>query len=75
MASIQKNLRDSKTRQEISYQDEYTKVLGVKWNVVSDCFHPVISSFKVDTPLTKQILVLNIAYFFNNLQWCFSKVI
>ena len=61
LASIPKDLRNPKTKQKINYQDEYTKVLGIKWNVVLDSFRPVISLFWVDTPLTKQVLMLNIA--------------
>ena len=57
-------------RQEIHHQDEYTKVLGVEWNVVPDCFRPVISSSEVSEPLTKQVLVSNIARLFDVLGWC-----
>ena len=34
LASFPKELKDSKTKHNISYQDEYTKVVGEKWNLV-----------------------------------------
>ena len=37
-ASIPEDLRYPRIKQEISYQNEYTKVLWVEWNVLSDCF-------------------------------------
>ena len=46
LASIPENLKDMKRKQEICHKDEYTKVLGVEWNVVSDSFLPVISCYK-----------------------------
>ena len=55
---------DPKTRHEISYLDEYTTVLGVEWNMVLDCFLPLVSLFKVDASLTKLVLVSNIACLF-----------
>ena len=61
LASIPEELKDREMKQEIHHQDEYTKVLGVEWNVVSDCFHPVISTCEVKEPLTKRVLVTNIA--------------
>ena len=53
LASVPEDLKDPKTKQEIHHQDEYTKVLGVEWNMVSDCFCPVLSMFEVREPLTK----------------------
>ena len=53
LASIPEDLRDRETKQVIHHRDEYIKDLGVEWNVVSDCFHPVISQSEVKEPLTK----------------------
>ena len=54
LASIPEDLKDHGTKQEIHHQDKYTKVLGVEWNVVSDCFCPVISISEInEEPLTK----------------------
>ena len=65
LASIPEDLKDHRRKQEIHNQDEYTKVLGVEWNVVSDCFRPVISTSEInEEPLTKQVLVSNIAHLF-----------
>ena len=76
MARISEDLKNPKTRWENSYQDDiYTKVLSMEWNVMSDCFRPVISSFKVDTPLMKRMLVSNIAHLFDVLGWCSLTII
>ena len=75
LASIPDELKDRETKQEIHHQDEYTKVLGVEWNVVSDCFRPVISTCEVNGPLTKRVLVSNIARLFDVLGWCSPTVI
>ena len=53
LASIPEDLRDREMKQVIHHQDEYTKVLGVVWNVVTDCFRPVISPSEVKEQLTK----------------------
>ena len=53
LVNIPEHLKDLKTRQEIYHQDKYTKVLGVEWNMVSDCFHCLISCSEVGEPLTK----------------------
>ena len=71
LASIPEDLRENKTKQEIHHQDEYTKVLGVEWNAVADCFRPVISTSEInEEPLTKRVLVFNIAHVFDVLGWC-----
>ena len=75
LSSIPEDLRDPKMKQEISYQDQYTKVLGVEWNVALDCFRPLISSFEVNKPLTKRVLVSNIARLFDILGWCSPAII
>ena len=38
LSSIPKGLTDPKTTQEITLENDYTKVLGVEWNAVTDCF-------------------------------------
>ena len=76
LTSIPEDLRDNKTKQEIHHQEGYTKVLGVEWNVVSDCFRPVICTSEVnEEPLTKRVLVSNIARLFNVLGWCSPTII
>ena len=59
--SIPQSYRGSNESQEIHYQEEYTKVLGMEWNMVSDCFRPMVPEFKLDETLTKRVLVSNIA--------------
>ena len=55
LAIMSEELKDKETKQEIHHQDEHTKVLGVEWNVVSDCFRPVISMSNITEPLTKRV--------------------
>ena len=69
MMSIPENLK------EICHKDEYTKVLGVEWNVVSDSFRPVISCYKEGKTLTKIVLVSNIVRLFDILGWCSPVII
>ena len=64
LMSIPENLKDMKRTLEICHKDEYTKVLGVEWNMMSDSFRPVISCYDESETLTKRVLVLNIALFF-----------
>ena len=61
LASIPQVLRDSKMSQEIHCQDEYAKVLGMEWNMVSDFFCPMTPTFDYEEMLTKRVLVSNIA--------------
>ena len=75
LASVPEDLRDTGLKQEIHHPDEYTKVLGVEWNMVSDCFRPVIASSEGREPLTKRVLVSNIARLFDVLGWCSPTVI
>ena len=63
------DLSDPEGNQNIYYQDEYTKVLGMEWNMALDCFHPMIPTFDFDKTLTKKILVSNIARLYDVLRW------
>ena len=75
LANIPENLKDRRTKQEI-HQDEYNNVLGVEWNVVSDCFRLVISTSGINKKLlTKRVLVSNIARLFDVLGWCSPSII
>ena len=75
LATIPENLRNTKGRQEICHKDEYTKVLGIEWNVVSDSFRLVVSGYKGNEPLTKRVLVSNITRLFDIPGWCSPAII
>ena len=75
LANIPSDLVDPKRTQEISIQNDYTKVLGVEWNAESDCFRPMISLLEERTPLTKRVLVSNIARLFDVMGWCSPAII
>ena len=75
LASIPEDLTDPKTTQEIVLENDYTKVLGVEWNTVTDCFRPMISSPSIRTVLTKRVLVSDIARVFDVLGWCSPAII
>ena len=75
LASIPDDLIHPIRTQEIKIQNDYTKVLGVKWNAKSDCFRPMISLPKEETLLTKRVLVSNIARLFDIIGWCFPTII
>ena len=70
LVSIPEEMKDVKREQEICYKDEYTNVLWVEWNMVSDSFRLVFCWYRNDKPLTKWILVSNIARLFDILGWC-----
>ena len=65
---------DPKTKQEIRIQNDCTKMLGAEWNAECDCFRPMISLPKEETPLTTRALVSNIAHLFDVMRW-FSPTI
>ena len=65
--SIPENLIDPKTTQETLLEKDYTKILGVEWNAVTDCFQPMISLPSLRTPSTKRVLVSDIARVFDAL--------
>ena len=68
-------LRDSQTKQEFTYDSEFTKVLGVEWNSTVDSFRPVITSLPVRETLTKRALSSDIARLFDVLGWCSPTII
>ena len=70
LASIPEEMKDIKGEQEICYKDKYTKLLGVEWNLVFGSFCPVISYYGDDKPLTKRMIVSNIAHLFDILGCC-----
>ena len=75
VSSILGELVDPITTQEIILEDHYTKVLGVKWNAVKDCFRRLISLPELQMSLTKCVLVSNIACLFDVLGWCSPAII
>ena len=75
LATIPPDLIDPNTTQELKYEDDYTKILGVEWNTILDCFRPMISLPEIKLPLTKRALVSNIARLFDILGWCSPAII
>ena len=73
--SIPLQMRDAQLKQEIAYDKEFTKVLGIDWNTVLDLFRPVISSLVVKKQLTKWALSSHIARLFDILGWCSPTII
>ena len=73
--SIPLQLRDGQLKQEIDYDNEFTKVLGVEWNASLDSFRPVISSLPVRKELTKRAISSDIAPLFDILGWCSPTII
>jgi len=65
LSTIPSDLVDPMTTQELKYEDDYTKILGVEWNAASDNFRSIISLPEIKTPLTKRGLVSSIARLFD----------
>ena len=74
LQSIPEELRDSSIVQTISESNEYTKTLGLEWNVCMDQFRITISDLPPTDSVTKRIVVSDIAKVFDALGW-FSPVI
>ena len=67
---IDPELRDSRSVQQISDQGaEYTKTLGIEWNVSQDHFRLAVADLSPLEPLTKQAFVSDIAKTFDVLGW------
>ena len=56
MSTIPSDLVDPKPTQELKYEGDYTKILGVEWNAASDDFRRIISLLEIKTPITKRDL-------------------
>ena len=74
LQSIPEDLRDSREIHPISETDEYTKTLGLEWNVTMDQFHLTVSNLPPIENVTKRLIVSDIAKIFDVLGW-FSPVI
>ena len=74
LQSIPEDLRDSREVHPISETNEYTKTLGLEWNVTKDEFRLTISSLPSTGNITKRAIVSDIAKIFDVLGW-FSPVI
>ena len=74
LQNIPEDLRDSREVHPISETNEYTKTLGLEWNVTTDQFRLTISNPPPSENLTKRVIVSDIAKIFDALGW-FSPVI
>ena len=71
---IPKELRDTRDIQTISEVNEYTKTLGIEWNISTDEFRLTINQSPLNaTTITKRIIVSDVAKVFDVLGW-FSPV-
>ena len=61
LQSIPEDLRDSREIHPISETDEYTKTLGLEWNVTMDRFHLTVSNLPPIENVTKRLIVSDIA--------------
>lgn len=74
LQSIPEDLRDSCEVHPISETNEYTKTLGLEWNVTMDQFHLTITNLPSTNNVTKQTIVSDTAKIFDMLG-CLSPVI
>ena len=68
-------LRDSRSIHSISDSQEYTKALGIEWNVTMDHFHLTFAKLPPLRNITKCMLISDIAKIFNVLGWFSPSVI
>ena len=74
LEEIPEELRDSRDVQTISEINEYTKTLGIEWNISTDEFRLTIAESSPNTTVTKKVIVSDVAKVFDVLGW-FSPVI
>ena len=65
LQSIPEDLTDLREVHPISETNEYTKTLGLGWNVTMDQFHLTISNLPSTEIVTKRIIVSDIAKIFD----------
>ena len=74
LEKIPQELRDTNHTQTISEVNEYTKTLGIEWNISADKFRLTIAEFSPDTTITKRHMVSDVAKVFDVMGW-FSPAI
>ena len=74
LEKIPQELRDTNRTQTISEVNEYTKTLGIDWNISTDGFRLTIAEFSPDTTITKRRMVSDVAKVFDVMGW-FSPAI
>ena len=71
---VSPELRDTNSTQTLPSQEEYTKTLGVEWNIQTDHFRLTILDLPIVDIATKHVLVSDVAKTFDALGW-FSPAI
>ena len=74
LKEIPEELRDASSIQTISEVNEYTRTLGIEWNVSTDQFRLTISDFTPVLTVTKRSMVSDVAKVFDVMGW-FSPAI
>ena len=74
LKEIPEELRDASSIQTISEVNEYTRTLGIEWNVSTDQFRLTISDFTPVLTVTKRSVVSDVAKVFDVMGW-FSPAI
>ena len=74
LEEIPEELRDTNCIQTISEVGEYTKTLGIEWNVSTDEFRLTVTEFSPDAIVTKRSIASDIAKVFDIMGW-FSPAI
>lgn len=69
LQSIPSKLRDSQATVFLSDSDQYTKTLGIEWNVSSDHFCVNVAELPPVKYMTKRSLVSDVTKTFNALGW------
>ena len=76
ISTISIELRERYPIRMISGHDhQYTKMLGIEWDMTTDSFHISVSEFQDASPLTKCMLLSNISKIVDVLGWLAPTVI
>ena len=73
LEQMPEELRDTRDVQTISEINDYTKTLGIEWNISTDEFRLTIAKSLPETTVTKRMIVSDVAKVFDVLGW-FSPV-
>ena len=72
---LPQELRDGHSTQQLPNPDEYTKTLGLEWNMSSDHFRLTVAPLPPMEHITKRILVSEVAKTFDVLGWFAPAII
>ena len=75
LSHIPPHLLAQQLTQEITFVDDFMSILGIRWNALSNMFHPIIPPLKPVELLAKRPLMSDLTKLYDTLGWCSSAVL